>query len=51
MIPGKEEFLKKQRFREETLFQKSGQRELPASHMGKTKSIHKTTCPLDIPES
>ena len=24
MIPGKEEFLKKQRFREETLFQKAG---------------------------
>ena len=24
MIPGKEEFLKKQRFREETLFQKRG---------------------------
>jgi hypothetical protein len=51
MIPGKEEFLKKQRFREETLFQKSRQRELPAFHMGKIKSIHKTTRPLDIPES
>ena len=40
MIPGKEEFLKKQRFREETLFQKSRQRELPAFHMGKIKSIY-----------
>ena len=51
MISGKEEFLKKQRFREETLFQKNRQRELPAFHMGKIKSIHKTTRPLDIPES